>query len=75
MQSNGTAQGRFKLTAATPQEGDADTLLLVLGFDAYDGPDNSARQDAAASAVFARSDTFKHTTHDDELEAASQRAR
>lgn len=75
MKSNGTAQGRFKLTAATPQEGDADNLLLALGFDAYDGPDASARQDAAVSEVLGRTDTVKYIAHDDELEAASQRAR
>lgn len=75
VKSNGTAKGRFQLTATHPQEGDADNLLLALGFDAYDGPDTSARQNAAVSEVFGRTDTVKYIAHDDELEAASQRAR
>jgi uncharacterized protein YegJ (DUF2314 family) len=75
LKSNGTARGRFRLTPAPPEEGDADNRLLVIGFQGYDGPDTSARQDAAISALFGWSDAVKSVAHDDELEAASRRAR
>lgn len=75
LKSNGTARGRFKLLPAPPEEGDADNRLLTIGFQGYEGPDLSARQDAALSALFGRTDWVKQVTHDDELEAASQRAR
>lgn len=75
LKSNGTARGRFQLTPAPPHEGDADNRLLAIGFQAYDGPDHSARQDAAVSSVFGWSDAIKQVAHDDELQAASDRAR
>jgi len=73
--SNGTARGRFKLMPTPPEDGDADNRLLAIGFQGYAGPDLSARQNAAISAVFGWSDSVKAIEHDDELEAASQRAR
>jgi uncharacterized protein YegJ (DUF2314 family) len=75
LKSNATARGRFKLVPALPEEGDADNRLLAIGFQGYDGPDVSARQNAAVSALFGWSDAVKYIDHNAELEAASQRAR
>jgi uncharacterized protein YegJ (DUF2314 family) len=76
LKSNGTARGRFKLVPAAPEEGDADNRLLAIGFQAYEGPDVSARQNAAISALFGWNDAVKYIDHDDNaLEAASQHAR
>lgn len=75
LKSNATARGRFKLVPAPPEEGDADNRLLAIGFQAYEGPDVSARQNAAVSALFGWSDAVKYIDHNAELEAASLRAR
>jgi uncharacterized protein YegJ (DUF2314 family) len=72
---NGSARGRFRLIESPPEEGDADNTLWAVGFQAFDGPDLFARQDAAVSALFGWRDEVKTISHDDELLAASERAR
>lgn len=73
--SNGSGLGRFRLVDTPPKQGDNDNALLAVRFEAYDGPDEFARQNAAVSAMFGWSDEIKRIQHDAELDAASQRAR
>lgn len=70
-----TFKGQFRLVTVAPDEGDADNALLAIGFDAYAGNDDFARQDAAAAQIFGWHDEIKRIEHNDELTAASAAAR
>jgi uncharacterized protein YegJ (DUF2314 family) len=72
---NASGSVAFNLKSVPAEEGDADNALFAIRFDAFDGPDEFARQDQAVSAFFGWSDEIKRITHDDALKAASEAAR
>jgi uncharacterized protein YegJ (DUF2314 family) len=70
-----TAAAHLQLLIATPDEGDPRNRLLEISFDRYPGRDARARQDALLSSMFGATDEVAHVKHDDELLAASRKAR
>ena len=75
LKPNAKAAAALRLMQGTRDEGDPRNRLIEIGFDAYPGADVHARQDAMLSALFGWEDAVKRIRHDDELDAASQRAR
>jgi len=57
------------------EEGDAKNRLIQLEFDRYPGTDENARQESMISSFFGAEDSISHITHNDELLAASAKAK
>jgi uncharacterized protein YegJ (DUF2314 family) len=72
---NATAVAHLMLMQGTAEEGDPRNRLIELAFDKYQGADVHARQEAMLSSLFGWEDAIKRIRHDDELDAASKRAR
>jgi uncharacterized protein YegJ (DUF2314 family) len=71
--ADGVAQ--ISLQAGTREEGDPDNRLIEITFDRYPGPDRHAQQIEMLSGLFGMEDAIVSSEHDEELLAASQRAR
>ena len=71
------AQGKAELAVAvgTSEEGDPQNRLLELTFEESPGASGPERQSALLDRIFGSTDSITHTTHDDELLAASARAK
>ncbi len=57
------------------EEGDPDNRLIEIVFERYPGPDNHARQDKLLSSLFGWEDPVTELTDNNELLAASRRAK
>ena len=73
----GHAKGEvvLRLREGQAEDGDPANRLLEIVFDHYEGPDSRARQDRLLSDLFGWEDAVTEVQHDDELLAASRRAR
>lgn len=72
---NASGRAAFHLQAVPTKEGDAANALFAIQFDAFDGPDEFARQDQAVSTFFGWSDEVKYIGQNDALETAMEAAR
>jgi uncharacterized protein YegJ (DUF2314 family) len=72
---NATAVARLTLIQGVTEEGDPHNRLIEIAFDEYPGVDVHARQDAMLSSLFGWEDAIKRIRHDEELSAASKRAK
>lgn len=72
---NATGIALLSLTEGTWEEGDPRNRIIEIGFDRGSGPDIHAKQMQIVSDAFGSEDSITQIKHDDELEAASQRAR
>lgn len=75
LMSNATGVARLVLDSGVREEGDPENRLLEIVFDRYDGPDVYAKQEALLAAFFGWEDSYNSVEHDEELLAASRRAR
>lgn len=72
---NATGAAQVGLKYVPLQDGDATNRLMRITFDHYSGKDELAQEDALISTLFGWQDSIKSVKHNDELLAASQRAR
>lgn len=75
VQKNGKGTVRLTFGEAARDEGDPDNRLLELTFDGYPGREAMNRQVAVLDAMWGFSDDIVSIKHDQELEAASRKAR
>lgn len=75
LKPNATAVARLTLMQGVSEEGDPRNRLIEIAFDRYPGTDIHARQDAMLSSLFGWEDAIKRIRHDEQLDAASKRAR
>lgn len=73
--ANAKPVAHLTLVQGAGEEGDPRNRLIEITFDRYPGVDVHARQDALLSSLYGWEDAIKRIRHDDELEAASRRAR
>ncbi len=73
--AHATSTAKIGLKTGKLEEGDADNRLIEITFDGSEGADNHARQDKLLSGLFGWHDEIKNIHHDEELLAASQRAK
>lgn len=72
---NATATAHLALVQGIAEEGDPRNRLIEITFDRYPGVDVHARQDAMMGSLFGWADSVKRIRHDEELLAASRRAK
>jgi uncharacterized protein YegJ (DUF2314 family) len=70
-----TAVALLSLKKGTWEEGDPKNRLIEITFERGTGPDIHARQDQVLAQAFGWKDEITRVRHDDELKAASRRAR
>lgn len=75
LKENATGIALLSLWQGEQQEGDPDNRLIEITFHRGEGPDIHARQESILMATFGWEDSLSHITHDEELLAASERAR
>jgi len=75
LKSGAQKVARVQLLKGNPEEGDPDNRLIAIGFDRHPGPDGSARQQALLTSLYGANDAIVRIRHDDELRAASAKAR
>jgi len=75
LKTNATRVGCLTLIPGRWEEGDPRNTLVELTFDRYPGNDSHAKQETMASSFFGWEDRVAHIDHNDELLAASARAK
>ena len=75
LKENGTGIALLSLRTGRWEEGDPVNRLIEITFDRGTGPDIHSRQEDVISAAFGSEDSIVFVEHDEELEAASGRAR
>jgi uncharacterized protein YegJ (DUF2314 family) len=75
LKPNAAGAGCLSLRPGKREEGDPANRLLELAFDQYPGGDLHARQQAMMDSFFGFSDSVHHIKHNDELLAASAKAK
>lgn len=75
LKPNAEAVARLTLRAAEPDEGDPNNRIVAITCDRYSGNDLHAKQEAMVSSLFGSEDSIVHIKHDEEILAASQRAK
>lgn len=75
LKTNATAVALLTLNKGKWEKGDPENRLIELGFDRYDGHDVHAKQEKLLSNLFGWEDRITQVKHNEELLAASQRAR
>lgn len=75
LKKGGTGIARLVLRQGVRDEGDADNRLVAIAFDRYTGEDLPSRLAAAIGGFFGGEDEAQKVEHDEELLAASRRAR
>jgi uncharacterized protein YegJ (DUF2314 family) len=70
-----TGIGLLAIEPGKLEEGDSDNRLLRITAKRYAGPDAHARQENMLSSLFGSTDSISRIKHNDELLAASKRAR
>lgn len=75
MKSNGTGIAQLLLKQGKWEEGDPKNRLIEILFDKYEGSDVFARQDKLLSSLFGKKDEVSKVTHNDEILAASNKAK
>ena len=75
LKDNATAVARLSLREGRWEEGDPNNRLVEITFDRYSGNDVFAKQEEMASSLFGWEDSIDYVQHNDEIRAASQRAR
>lgn len=75
LKPNATAVALLSLKKGTWEEGDPDNRLIEIAFNRYEGRDVHASQEKLLSTLFGWEDEITQVKHDDELLAASNRAK
>ncbi|MGQ0602580.1 MAG: DUF2314 domain-containing protein [Anaerolineales bacterium] len=75
LKPNARAKAELWLQEGNWEPGDPDNRLIEIAFDKYDGSDLHSRQTKMIGDLFGWEESFVHAEHDDELLAASRRAR
>jgi len=75
LKPNGTGVARLTLSKGQWEEGDPPNRLIEIGFDRYPGRDVHAQQEELLSSLFGWEDSLNYVKHDEELLAASKRAK
>ena len=75
LKANATKVGCLTLVPGKWEEGDPRNTLIQLTFDKYPGNDSHAKQESMISSFFGWEDHVTYIKHDDELRAASARAK
>ncbi|HEY6094852.1 MAG TPA: DUF2314 domain-containing protein [Gallionellaceae bacterium] len=75
LKPNATAIAHLSLKQGKWEEGDPKNPLIELTFNRYEGEDNHAKQDKLLSALFGWEDDIVQVKHDDQLLAASNKAK
>lgn len=75
LKANATGTACLSLKQGKWEEGDPKNLLIQLTPDKYNGPDVHAKQDQMLSSFFGWEDSPKTIRHNDELLAASRKAK
>jgi uncharacterized protein YegJ (DUF2314 family) len=75
MKENGTGMALLSLRTGRWEEGDPVNRLIEITFDRGTGPDIHSQQEDVISRAFGFEDSIVFVEHDEELEAASRRAR
>jgi uncharacterized protein YegJ (DUF2314 family) len=75
LKSNATAVAKLVLREGNWEEGDPKNRLIEITFDRYPGPDVHAKQEALLSSLFGWEDAVTPVKHNEELLAASRRAK
>ena len=75
LKSNATGVALLTLSKGRAEEGDPSNRLIEITFDRGAGPDMQAKQLQVLAAAFGWEDSVTPVQHDEELLAASQRAR
>ncbi len=70
-----TQEARIALTAGRSEEGDPDNRLIELNFRHGDGRSADERRQATFVQIWGAADSLVKITHDDEILAASERAK
>jgi uncharacterized protein YegJ (DUF2314 family) len=75
LKANATGVARLSLKEGEWEDGDPENRLIEITFERGNGPDRHARQQQILASAFGSEDSLVHVDHDEELEAASSRAR
>ena len=75
LKENATAVALLSLKKGNWEEGDPNNRLIEISFDRCQGKDNHARQEQLLSSLFGWEDKVTSVRHNEELLAASQRAK
>lgn len=75
LSENAVPQLEIGFDQAQAEEGDPDNLIMELRFDDFEGETLSEKHDTALSALFGWEDNFSLVEHNEEILAASQRAK
>ncbi len=75
LKSNATSVALLSLREGTREEGDPDNQLVQITFDRYTGNDVHAKQVQMMSSLFGLEDSISYIKHDEEILAASERAK
>ena len=75
LKPNATGIARLSLNKGVWEEGDPPNRLIELGFDRYPGRDIHAKREALLGSFLGWEDSIARVDHDEELLAASERAR
>ena len=75
LKKNATSIALLTLKQGTPEEGDPENRLVEITFDRGVGPDIHARREHILGTAFGADDSITDAKHDEELIAASNRAR
>lgn len=70
-----TEEARLALVVGRQEEGDPDNTLVELDFRHGDGRSNDERRQATFAQIWGAADTLINVWHNDEIRAASQRAK
>jgi len=75
LKPNAEAQAKLTLRQGSAEKGDPENRIIELSFERYPGPDKQARLTALTDSLFGFEDAIARIKHNEELEAASQRAK
>lgn len=75
LSDNATGVARLSFQQGVWEEGDPYNRLIHITFNRYDGNDEHARQDAMITSLFGAEDSVSYINHNDELLAASKKAK
>jgi uncharacterized protein YegJ (DUF2314 family) len=75
LEKKGTGEARLVFAPGVWEDGDPRNRLLEIRFDSYPGRDNHSRQEQLLDTFFGSKDSVKYVKHDEQVKAASARAR
>jgi uncharacterized protein YegJ (DUF2314 family) len=75
LKANATSVALLLLRKGVWEEGNPRNRLIEVAFDRYPGPDITSQQEKMLGSLFGWEDSVAHVKHDEEILAASRRAR